>query len=165
MSLCFRAWCNGLTGFPIVDAGMRQLNSTGYIPNKIRMIVATFLTKDLLIDWQVGREVFCAEIVDYDPSVNNGSWQWVASTGCNRQHHFRIINPWIQQKKFDPECDYIKKWVVELHDIPATSIHNLNKQRPMDLVEEYPYPIVNHSEAIEVAENMFSSSAFDNIHQ
>ena len=161
----FRAWCNGLTGFPIVDAGMRQLNGTGYIPNKIRMIVATFLTKDLQIDWQWGEKYFARKLVDYDPSVNNGSWQWVASTGCNRQHHFRIINPWIQQKKFDPECEYIKKWVVELQDLPANSIHNLNKQRPMDLVVGYPFPIVNHSEAIEVAENMFSSAPIDDIHK
>jgi deoxyribodipyrimidine photo-lyase len=151
----FKAWCNGLTGFPIVDAGMRQLNSTGYIPNKIRMIVATFLTKDLQIDWQWGEKYFAQKLVDYDPSVNNGSWQWVASTGCNRQHHFRIINPWIQQKKFDPECEYIKKWVVELQDIPANSIHNLNKQRPMDLVVEYPFPIVNHSQVMEMAENHY----------
>jgi deoxyribodipyrimidine photo-lyase len=161
----FKAWCQGLTGFPIVDAGMRQLNSTGYIPNKIRMIVATFLTKDLQIDWQWGEKYFAQKLVDYDPCVNNGSWQWVASTGCNRQHHFKIINPWIQQKKFDPECEYIKRWVIELQDLPAASIHNLHKQRPMGLIAEYPFPIVNHSEAIEIAENMFSSSAIDNIHQ
>jgi deoxyribodipyrimidine photo-lyase len=144
-ALLFKAWCNGQTGFPIVDAGMRQLNGTGYIPNKIRMIVATFLTKDLHIDWRWGEKYFAQKLVDYDPSVNNGSWQWVASTGCKRQHHFRIINPWIQQKKFDPECEYIKKWVVQLQDIPANSIHNLHNQRPMDLVAEYPFPIVNHS--------------------
>jgi deoxyribodipyrimidine photo-lyase len=161
----FRAWCNGLTGFPIVDAGMRQLNGTGYIPNKIRMIVATFLIKDLHIDWRWGEKYFAQKLVDYDPCVNNGSWQWVASIGCNRQHHFRIINPWIQQKKFDPECEYIKKWVVELQDIPADSIHNLNKQRPMDLVTEYPFPIVNHSEALAAAENMHSSAPIDNTHK
>lgn len=148
----FKAWCQGLTGFPIVDAGMRQLNTTGYIPNKIRMIVSTFLTKDLHIDWQWGEKYFAQKLVDYDPSVNNGSWQWVASTGWNR-HHFKILNPCIQQKKFDPECEYIKKWVVELQDLPANSIHNLNKQRPMDLVVEYHFPIVNHSQAIGVSKH------------
>ncbi|UCH32440.1 MAG: deoxyribodipyrimidine photo-lyase, partial [Candidatus Bathyarchaeota archaeon] len=104
----FKIWCEGKTGFPIVDAGMRQLNSTGWMHNRVRMIVASFLTKDLLIDWRWGEAYFKEKLVDYDISVNNGNWQWAASTGCDPVPYFRIFNPWLQQKKFDPQCDYIK---------------------------------------------------------
>jgi deoxyribodipyrimidine photo-lyase len=153
----FKAWCHGLTGFPIVDAGMRQPNATAFIPSRIRMIVASFLTKDLQIDWRLGEKYFAQKLVDYDPSINNGSWQWIASIGCNTQHHLKIMNPWIQQKKIDPECEYIKKWIIELQHLSTVSIHNLHKQRPIDLAEQYPFPVVNHSQAIKVVEDMFSS--------
>lgn len=142
----FKAWCQGLTGFPIVDAGMRELNSTGYMHNRVRMIVASFLTKDLHIDWRLGEKYFAQKLTDYDPSVNNGSWQWAASTGCDAQPYFRIFNPWLQQKRFDEDCEYIKKWVPELKNIDVKSIHKLNEQRPLTLTNDYPKPIVKHSE-------------------
>ena len=152
----FKIWCNGLTGFPIVDAGMRQLNKTGFMPNRLRMIVASFLTKDLHIDWRYGEKYFAQKLVDYDPCVNNGSWQWVASTGCNVQHYLRIFNPWIQQKKIDPECEYIKKWVTELKDVPVRLIHNLDKQRPLQVID-YPIPILDHFKESIKSENTFVS--------
>ena len=152
----FKIWCNGITGFPIVDAGMRQLNKTGFMPNRLRMIVASFLTKDLHIDWRYGEKYFAQKLVDYDPCVNNGSWQWVASTGCNVQHYLRIFNPWIQQKKIDPECEYIKKWVTELKDVPVRLIHNLDKQRPLQVID-YPIPILDHFKESIKSENTFVS--------
>jgi deoxyribodipyrimidine photo-lyase len=152
----FKIWCNGLTGFPIVDAGMRQLNKTGFMPNRLRMIVASFLTKDLHIDWRYGEKYFAQKLVDYDPCVNNGSWQWIASTGCNVQHYLRIFNPWIQQKKIDPECEYIKKWVTELKDVPVILIHNLDKQRPLQVID-YPIPILDHFKESIKSENTFVS--------
>lgn len=139
----FERWCNGLTGFPIVDAGMRELNKTGYMHNRVRMIVASFLCKDLHIDWREGERYFAQTLIDYDPCVNNGNWQWAASTGCDAQPFFRIFNPWLQQKKFDPEGIYIKKWVTELQDIPAATLHDLYKSQ----VPHYPSPIVNHAQA------------------
>jgi len=137
----FAAWCAGKTGIPIVDAGMRQLNEIGYMHNRVRMITASFLVKDLHIDWQWGERYFAQRLVDYDPAVNNGNWQWVASTGCDAQPYFRIFNPWLQQKKFDPEALYIKKWVSELASVPAAVIHALYKGP----VAEYVRPIVNHA--------------------
>lgn len=139
----FRAWCEGRTGFPIVDAGMRELNTTGYMHNRVRMIVASFLTKDLHIDWRWGEKYFAQQLVDYDPAVNNGNWQWAASTGCDAQPYFRIFNPWLQQQKFDPECLYIKKWIPELATIPNKTIHELNTNLTK-LMTNYPDPIVDH---------------------
>ena len=139
----FNAWCHGLTGFPLVDAGMRELNKTGLMHNRARMVVASFLTKDLHIDWREGERYFAQHLVDYDPTVNNGNWQWAASTGCDAQPYFRIFNPWLQQKNFDPEAIYIHRWVPELHDLEAAEIHNLWKQRPADF--EYPAPMVDHA--------------------
>jgi len=139
----FTAWKEGKTGFPIVDAGMRQLNTTGYMHNRVRMIVASFLVKDLLIDWRWGEKYFAQQLVDYDPSVNNGNWQWAASTGCDAQPYFRIFNPWLQQKKYDPDCEYIKKWVPELAGYDAKEIHKLEKE-PLN---GYPEKIVDHKKA------------------
>lgn len=150
----FRAWCEGMTGFPIVDAGMRELNTTGYMHNRVRMIVASFLTKDLHIDWQWGEKYFAQKLVDYDPAVNNGNWQWSASTGCDAQPYFRIFNPWLQQQKFDPDCLYIKKWIPELAAIPNKTIHQLNENTTM-LMTNYPFPIVNHSIESEKAKLMY----------
>ncbi len=138
----FQSWCNGKTGFPIVDAGMRELNATGFMQNRVRMITASFLIKDLHIDWRLGEKYFATKLVDYDPSVNNGNWQWVASTGCDAQPYFRIFNPWIQQKKFDPECNYIKKWIPELKKADPKDIHALFK--PNKFIKNYPRPIVDH---------------------
>lgn len=140
----FQAWCQGNTGFPIVDAGMRELNQTGYMHNRVRMITASFLTKDLHIDWQRGEEYFAQKLVDYDPAVNNGNWQWAASTGCDAQPYFRIFNPWLQQKKFDSDCIYIKKWVPELNHLSPKEIHQLNVAKPLFL-QDYPHPIIDHS--------------------
>jgi deoxyribodipyrimidine photo-lyase len=150
----FHAWCEGLTGFPIVDAGMRELNATGYMHNRVRMIVASFLTKDLHIDWRLGEKYFAQKLVDYDPAVNNGNWQWVASTGCDAQPYFRVFNPWLQQKKFDPDCLYIKRWIPELAMLPPKSIHGLSKIKSK-LMANYPHPMVDHVIESQKAKIMF----------
>lgn len=112
----FKAWCSGKTGFPIVDAGMRELNETGFMHNRVRMIVASFLIKDLLIDWRWGEAYFAEKLLDFDLSANNGGWQWAAGSGCDAAPYFRIFNPDSQQKKFDPKLIYIRKWVKEFED-------------------------------------------------
>ena len=140
----FAAWCTGNTGFPIIDAGMRQLNETGFMHNRVRMIAASFLVKDLHIDWRWGEKYFAQNLVDYDPAVNNGNWQWVASTGCDAQPYFRIFNPWLQQKKFDPQCVYIKRWISELKNINPLTIHNWFKDSA-PTVNNYPRPLVDHT--------------------
>lgn len=141
----FKQWCEGRTGFPIVDAGMRQLIATGFMHNRVRMIVASFLTKDLRIDWRWGEKFFAQHLVDYDPAVNNGNWQWCASTGCDAQPYFRIFNPWLQQKKFDPECEYIKQWVPELKGVPPKVIHTWYNPKH-NIKVEYPKPMVDHAQ-------------------
>ena len=138
----FEAWCEGNTGFPIVDAGMRQLNKTGWMHNRVRMITASFLTKDLHIDWRWGEKYFASKLVDYDPSSNNGGWQWAASTGADAQPYFRIFNPWRQQERFDPDAMYIKKWVDELRELTPTEIHSPEKGGLFS--NNYPKPIVDH---------------------
>ena len=151
----FKKWCSGNTGFPIVDAGMRELNKTGFMHNRVRMIVASFLTKDLHISWRLGEAYFAQKLLDYDPSVNNGNWQWAASTGCDAQPYFRVFNPWLQQKKFDPECSYIKKWIPELRDFSAKAIHNLESQQPLGC--EYPRPMLDHATARDKAKELFKA--------
>ena len=126
----------------MVDACMRQLNTTGYMHNRGRMIVASFLTKDLLIDWRWGEKYFAEKLIDYDTAVNSGNWQWAASTGCDAVPYFRIFNPWRQQERFDSECEYIKKWIPELEEIEPQIIHNLWKKFPENL--KYPESIVEH---------------------
>ncbi|MFT4308059.1 MAG: cryptochrome/photolyase family protein [Candidatus Woesearchaeota archaeon] len=138
----FEAWKHGRTGFPIVDAGMRELLATGWMHNRVRMITASFLTKDLHIDWREGERYFAQHLVDYDPANNNGGWQWASSTGADAAPYFRIFNPWLQQKKFDPDAVYIKRWVPELSDLDANTIHALETRRPDGLA--YPEPIVDH---------------------
>lgn len=110
----FEKWKNGTTGFPLVDAGMRQLNETGYMHNRVRMVTAGFLTKHLLIDWRWGERYFAEKLLDYDLSANNGNWQWAAGTGCDAAPYFRVFNPISQQQKFDKDFEYIKKWIPEL---------------------------------------------------
>lgn len=150
----FIRWCTGTTGFPIVDAGMRELNATGFMHNRVRMIVASFLVKDLHINWQWGEKYFAQQLVDYDPAVNNGNWQWVASTGCDPQPYFRIFNPWLQQKKFDAQCKYIKRWVPELRAVDSKTIHSWYKaQQPLN---SYPLPIVDHTKEAWLAKKLFS---------
>ena len=150
----FSAWCEGKTGFPIVDAGMRQLNTTGYMHNRVRMIVASFLAKDLHIDWREGERYFAQKLVDYDPCVNNGSWQWAASTGADAQPYFRIFNPWRQQKRFDDGCRYIKRWVPGLADLSPREIHGLEHEMPEGL--DYPRPIVDHAKESLLAKEIYS---------
>ncbi len=127
----FESWCNGLTGYPIVDAGMRELNETGFMHNRVRMITAGFLTKHLLIDWRWGEAYFAAKLLDYELASNNGGWQWSAGTGCDAAPYFRIFNPYEQTKKFDPQLIYIRKWVPEFESF------------------DYVPPIVDHKEARE----------------
>ncbi|MGZ6329935.1 MAG: FAD-binding domain-containing protein, partial [Parachlamydiaceae bacterium] len=138
----FERWCEGKTGFPIVDAGMRELNATGFMHNRVRMITASFLVKNLHINWQFGEKYFAQRLIDYDPAVNNGNWQWAASTGCDAQPYFRIFNPWSQQSKFDPDCKYIKKWIPELANEDRKTICHWYKQPKSS---NYPLPIVDHA--------------------
>jgi deoxyribodipyrimidine photo-lyase len=140
----FAAWCAGRTGYPIVDAGMRQLASTGWMHNRSRMLAASFLVKDLLIDWRRGEAVFMQRLVDGDPASNNGGWQWSASTGTDAQPYFRIFSPVAQGERFDPDGAYVRRFVPELRDVPARLLH-----RPWEapaLCPEYPAPIVEHTE-------------------
>jgi deoxyribodipyrimidine photo-lyase len=109
----FKAWCEGTTGYPIVDAGMRELNTTGYMHNRLRMITASFLTKHLLIDWRWGEAYFAKKLLDFELSSNNGGWQWAAGTGCDAAPYFRVFNPYIQAQKFDPRSEYIRKFAPE----------------------------------------------------
>jgi deoxyribodipyrimidine photo-lyase len=126
----FERWCKGTTGYPIVDAGMRELNATGFMHNRARMITASFLTKHLLIDWRWGEKYFAQKLLDFDCSANNGGWQWAAGTGCDAAPYFRVFNPTLQAQKFDPKAVYTRRWVPEYHDVFI-----------------YPAPIVEHSYA------------------
>lgn len=148
----FERWCNGETGFPLVDAGMRELNETGWMHNRVRMVCASFLVKDLLIDWREGERYFARRLVDYDPAVNNGNWQWCASTGCDAQPYFRIFNPWRQMERFDPECVYVKRWIPELSRLGADEIRRIEKQPPPP---GYPARMIDHRERAEEAEALF----------
>lgn len=148
----FQAWTEGRTGFPIVDAGMRELNATGFMHNRLRMITASFLVKDLHVDWRWGERYFARHLVDYDPCVNNGNWQWAASTGCDAQPYFRIFNPWRQQQRFDPGCRYIYRWLPELGAFPPEQIHQWDRKHGRC---GYPEPIVNHALESERARRAF----------
>lgn len=149
----FKAWKEGRTGYPIVDAGMRQLAKTGWMHNRVRMIVASFLTKDLLIDWKLGEKYFMETLLDGDLAPNNGGWQWAASTGCDPQPYFRIFNPYLQSKKFDPEGTYIREFVPELKGLSSKEIHEPGLNRP----PSYPPPIVEHSVQREKALKMYGT--------
>jgi deoxyribodipyrimidine photo-lyase len=138
----FQRWCEGSTGFPIVDAGMRELNATGFMHNRVRMIVAMFLTKDLHIHWRQGEQYFMQKLVDGDIAANNGGWQWCAGTGADAVPYFRIQNPWSQTKSYDPAGKYIKTWVQELREIDPKRF----TQPPTEcLVNGYPMPVVDHA--------------------
>lgn len=153
----FNKWCEGKTGFPIVDAGMRELNETGYMHNRARLITASFLIKTLLVDWQKGEKYFAQHLVDYDPASNNGNWQWVASTGADSQPYFRIFNPWSQGKEHDPDAVYIKKWVPELREVPAKAIHKWEDCWTLFRNSGYPKPIVDYKKQKEKALEMYQS--------
>jgi len=132
----FRLWCEGKTGYPIVDAGMRQLNETGYMHNRVRMIVASFLNKHLFIDWRWGEAYFAEKLLDYELSANNGNWQWVAGTGCDSAPYFRVFNPTTQQQKFDPDFKYIKKWNPNYKSIPEIVEHKFARERYLSTVKK-----------------------------
>jgi len=140
----FAAWCEGRTGYPIIDAGMRQLAQTGWMHNRVRMLVASFLVKDLWIDWRRGEKFFFQRLVDGDPGSNNGGWQWSASTGTDAAPWFRIFNPVIQARRFDPDGAYVRRYVSELRDAPAELVHE-PWRAPLSR-GSYPAPIVSHDE-------------------
>ena len=152
----FAAWCEGRTGYPLVDAAMLQINETGYMHNRLRMVVASFLTKDLGIDWRRGEGYFALHLNDYDLASNNGGWQWAASSGCDAQPYFRIFNPVTQSVKFDPDGKFIRRYLPQLAGLTGPLIHAPWTARPIDLAAanlnlgmDYPLPIVSHDEARE----------------
>ena len=136
----FVRWCEGNTGVPLVDAGMRQLNTTGYMHNRVRMVTASFLVKNLGIDWRWGERYFATKLVDYDPASNNGGWQWVAGTGTDAAPYFRVFNPFSQAERFDKECEYVLKHVEELRDVDVEDILNWDKAHKKDKYAGHAYP-------------------------
>jgi deoxyribodipyrimidine photo-lyase len=142
----FEKWKNGKTGFPVVDAAMRQMNTTGFMHNRCRMIVSNFLVKDLHLDWKEGERYFATQLEDYDPINNSSGWQWSTGNGTDAQPYFRIFNPWTQQKDYDSQCEYIKHWLPELETVPPSDIHKWwdEKVRSKYSSNSYPSPIVNH---------------------
>jgi len=153
----FKSWCKGKTGYPIVDAGMRQMNTTGYMHNRARLIVASFLVKTLLIDWREGEEYFAQTLTDYDPSNNNGNWQWISGGGADSQPYFRVFNPWRQAAEYDPRCEYIKKWVPELKDVPTKDLLKWDTKHTEYKDIPYPTPIVNYEVQREQVLKLYAS--------
>ena len=152
----FAAWCEGRTGYSLVDAAMAQINQTGYMHNRLRMVVASFLVKDLGIDWRWGERYFAEKLNDFDQSANNGGWQWASSSGCDAQPYFRIFNPTSQSEKFDAEGKFIRKYLPQLSKLPNATIHEPWNAKPVDLQAanvvlgvNYPHPIVDHAQARE----------------
>jgi deoxyribodipyrimidine photo-lyase len=150
----FRRWSHGETGFPIVDAGMRQLNATGFMHNRVRMIAAMFLTKDLHIWWMHGESYFMQRLVDGEIASNNGGWQWSASTGTDAAPYFRIQNPWSQSKRFDPDAEYIRRWIPELRDVQTARLH-APPTAGTRLAKPYPSPMIDHQRARDKTLEMF----------
>ena len=149
-----RKWAQGMTGFPIIDASMRALNSTGFLSNRLRMIVAMFATKDLLLHWSLPEAAFARFLLDYDPSANNGGWGFASGHGADAAPYFRIFNPNTQSKRYDPEATYLKKWLPELEDVPARDIHDWETKHPLYKHVKYPKPMVNHKEASKRAKDV-----------
>ena len=161
----FAAWRDGNTGYPIVDAAMRQMNTTGYMHNRLRMIAASFLVKDLLVDWRWGERYFAQALIDYDLASNNGGWQWAASTGCDAQPYFRIFNPVAQSERFDAKGTFIRRYVPELAALDGGDIHapwqlapEKLRAKKIVLGREYPPPIVDHARARQQALALFRSA-------
>jgi deoxyribodipyrimidine photo-lyase len=159
------AWREGATGYPIVDAAMRQLNASGYMHNRLRMIVASFLAKDLLVDWRLGERYFAERLIDFDLASNNGGWQWAASTGCDAQPYFRIFNPVTQSRRFDAEGRFIRRYVPELAPLDATEIHApwevppaIQQAKGVVVGRDYPAPIVDHAQARQAALALYGRS-------
>ncbi|MFD0668801.1 cryptochrome/photolyase family protein [Ramlibacter sp. MAHUQ-53] len=152
----FAAWCEGRTGYPLVDAAMHQLNQTGYMHNRLRMVVASFLTKDLGLDWRWGERYFAEKLNDFDLAANNGGWQWASSSGCDAQPYFRIFNPVSQSRKFDPEGRFILRYLPQLAGLAPQALHEPWAASPLELEaagvalgRDYPLPVVAHDEARE----------------
>ena len=152
----FDAWCQARTGYPLVDAAMRQINQTGYMHNRLRMVVASFLVKDLGVDWRWGERYFAQHLNDFDLSANNGGWQWASSSGCDAQPYFRIFNPTSQSEKFDPEGKFIRRYLPELAELPNADLHAPWLAKPLALQaaavvigKTYPAPVVDHAQARE----------------
>ena len=165
----FQAWCDGKTGYPLIDAAMRQINQTGFMHNRLRMVVASFLVKDLLIDWRWGERYFAENLIDFDLSANNGGWQWAASTGCDAQPWFRIFNPITQSERFDAAGKFIRKYVPELSNCSDKEIHApwqipSLRQELIDIVigKEYPAPIVDHATQRALALDLYKSTSQNN---
>jgi len=157
----FNAWKNGQTGFPIIDAAMRCLNDTGLMPNRLRMVTASFLCKTLLVDWKKGERYFADKLLDYDLASNNGGWQWSSSSGCDSQPYFRIFNPLSQSQKFDPKGKFIRRWCPELFDLDDKQIHQPHAYGPLFLVEksiEYPAPVVDYAQKRVEALDMYKTA-------
>ena len=154
----FNKWKKGITGYPIVDAAMRELNNTGYMHNRGRLITANFLNRILGQDWRRGEKYFANCLVDYDPLVNNGNWQWIGSTGVDtKPYQQRIFNPWTQSDKYDKDAAYIYKWVPELKGVPANHIHKWDKYCDNELYKdiEYPKPMVSYEERRQTSLKMY----------
>jgi deoxyribodipyrimidine photo-lyase len=150
----FAAWCEGRTGYPLVDAAMAQINQTGYMHNRLRMVVASFLVKDLGIDWRWGEQYFATKLNDFDLAANNGGWQWASSSGCDAQPYFRIFNPISQSEKFDAEGKFIRRYVPALAELNNKDIHAPWLAKPIalqaagvEIGKNYPEPIVDHAQA------------------
>jgi deoxyribodipyrimidine photo-lyase len=150
----FQAWCEGRTGYPLVDAAMHQINETGWMHNRLRMVVSSFLIKDLGIDWRRGEAYFAEKLIDFDLAANNGGWQWAASSGCDAQPYFRIFNPVSQSEKFDPQGKFIRRYLPVLAGLPDSALHAPWEAKPVDLAaaglalgRDYPLPIVQHDVA------------------
>jgi deoxyribodipyrimidine photo-lyase len=161
----FDAWCEGRTGYPIVDAAMRQLSQSGWMHNRARMVVASFLTKDLLTDWRWGERWFMKHLIDGDPAANNGGWQWAAGTGTDAAPYFRIFNPVSQSTKFDPQGIYIRRWVAELGNVPDDFIHqpwlmllDVQKKIGCRIGKDYPEPVIDHRWARERALDIYAKA-------
>lgn len=160
----FQAWCEARTGYPLIDAAMRQLNQTGYMHNRLRMVAASFLVKDLLVDWRWGEKYFADHLNDFDLAANNGGWQWAASTGCDAQPYFRIFNPITQSERFDPNGKFIRRYLPELANVPDKFIHApwtlpAGDQRALGVVigADYPAPLVDHAVQRERALALYKS--------
>jgi deoxyribodipyrimidine photo-lyase len=149
-------WKRGMTGYPIVDAGMRQLNQTGYMHNRLRLITSNFLNRLLGMDWREGELYYAQQLTDYDPSVNNGNWQWIASVGVDTKPYFqRLFNPWLQSEKFDKNAEYIKRWIPELKNVPSEHLHKWEEYYKTYPKINYPAPVVDYKRARERSVTMY----------
>jgi deoxyribodipyrimidine photo-lyase len=153
----FKKWCDGQTGFPIVDAGMRELNHTGYMHNRSRLITSGFLVKLAMVDWRWGEKYFATQLTDYDPAQNNGGWQWSSGSGADSQPYFRILSPISQSQRFDPDCEYIKKWCPELNDVENKHLHDWEKYNDRYDVD-YPEPCLDYKQARKDVMNLYKKS-------